>query len=278
MTSQASSSEQQTSQASDEGESASGASAFAAALAKTVNDDDPPPGGSGEDDSGKPGESRHKGKPSDLAAVAERLGVQVADLYAVKVPASGGREPLTIGQIKDRFAEFESLEADRLQFSESRIQQERDLEQARAEIRELLSAIPGEHLKKEVLQRVAQRVAERNTAARAKVVEVIPEWRDENLRTTETKELDKLMEGYGFPAGFASGIHDARLLKFMRDAMRREQQVRKALESVRKVTKQPTQATGTRAAPKPAGNQDQRPSMRPTTGRERFSEALRRNT
>src|SRR5262245_39518371 len=90
----------------------SGASGFAAALAKLEKDGagEKPVGSAGgesadgDDKSGEPRKSV-KATPEDLGALAQALGIKVEDLYKVKVPATGGRDAMTIGQIKDKFAE-----------------------------------------------------------------------------------------------------------------------------------------------------------------------------
>jgi hypothetical protein len=230
------------------GDEAGGRASFAQALAREVGDLDAEETAGDESKSGKGGE-QPKGPPKDLNELAERLGVKVSDLYGMAIPTGHGREPLTLGKVKDRYDSWASLEADRLAASEERVRGDAELTRARQELQELMSVIPREQLlNKEVLQRVAARVAARNQALDAQVIEAIPAWKDETIQTTERKDITTMLEGYGLTAPEVKAIRDPRLVKFLRDAVRREQQVRKALASVQKVTKKPQQQTNAAGA------------------------------
>lgn len=255
------------------GSNLAGASAFAAALAREVEGDEEP-GDTGDDGSGKPGERPTKGKPKDLAELAERLGVQVAELYDITIPAGSGREAMKLGQLKDRFESWGSLEADRLAFSETQVAHQAEIERGKQELRELLSVIPRQHLTQEALQRAAARVAERHRAQDAQVLEVFPEWKDPAKRQADIGEYSKMLEGYGLSAAEVKAIRDPRLLRFIRDSHRRAEQVRKALEAVKPAARKPQQQNTASGAPRRQGQQQQRQSLRPQTGRERFSELL----
>jgi hypothetical protein len=273
MTSAESSSAQQDSTpetAQAEADASSGASSFASILAKEIGDE-----GAKSADSGKPVEKDAKVTPSDLAAAAERLGIPVEELYKVKVPASAGREAMTIGQIKDRFTEWNSLEADRLSFSESQIQEKASIQQAKDEFKELLALIPKEQLNTANIQTAARRLAERHQAEGAKLLADMPEWKDEAKRTEELTAMEKALAGYGLPPKFTDSIRSAGLLRFIRDAVRREAQVRKALEAVRKVPKKPAPQQTNGGAPARIGQQTpSRPALKPVTERERFTAAF----
>lgn len=262
----------------------SGASGFAAALARIQTEEE---GGGAQDngdgdgseeldESGKPRKSV-KAVPADLGAMAEALGIKVEELYKVKVPATGGREAMTIGQIKDKFAEWASLETDRVAFDESKTKAEADLELAKQEIRELIAVIPKEHLNKEALARVAAKLVERNKAQGAQVAAAFPEWKDEAVRTAQVAEIEKTLSTYGFSKHEISAVKDPRILKLVRDSARRERQIAKALESVRKAPpNKPAQQPGTRLAPRNSP-QNQKPPGKPTSPRERFTEVLKRS-
>lgn len=247
-----------------------GAAAFRAALAEEVgNDDEPGESGTG-DDEGKPGESRKKVKPENLEALAQALGVEVSELYSVKVPAGSGREAMTLGQLKDRFAEWDSLEADRLAFSETRVQQEAELQRGLAEFRELLTIIPKEQLlNREVLTRAAARAAEKVKAQEAQLLVAIPEWKVEATRTKERGELASYLEGYGYSKQEAESIRDPRLVKLLRDAHRREQQVRAALAKVKPAQRKPAGSNTATGAPS-RGEHQQHNTGKPSTPRGRF--------
>lgn len=262
-------------QTESQGSNLSGADSFAAALAREVEQE------SGDTDDnktkGEPGESRNKAKPKSLNDLAERLGIEASELYEIAVPAGSGQEAMTLGQLKDRYQTWGTLEADRLAFTESQVQHQAQIEQGKQELRELMSMIPRDKLNTEVLQRVAARVAERNRALDAQVVEAIPEWKDAEKRTAEMGELSKMLASYGLQPAEVKAIRDPRMLRFIRDAHRRAEQVRKALEAVKPAARKPSQPSGGTGAPRKPGNEP-RNSLRPQSGRERFSELLRQES
>src|SRR5262245_16166484 len=102
-------------------------SSFATALAKELQAGEPVEPGQEGDDKGD-GKGKPKAVPKNLDALAEALGVEVSELYGIEVPSKvQGRKAMTFGGMKDRFAEWDSLEADRLAFSESRVSAEAEL-------------------------------------------------------------------------------------------------------------------------------------------------------
>jgi len=265
----------------DDGGSA-GASSFAAALAAQLKDgengDD-----EGADDGADTGDTRESGKKvklDSLDSLAASLGVKVEELYAVKIPAGHGREPMTVGQIKDRFTSFNSLEADRLSLTEERVAQEAEFEQTRAELRELLTVVPKENLSQDALRAAAARVAARNKADGAKLLAAMPEWRDEDRRNEDVAEIAAALGKYGIPASYVGTVRSPALMKFMRDAARREKQVQAALASVKNTPRKKAVVTATGGRPPritPQQNTGQRPG-KPTSARERFTTALRNAT
>lgn len=275
MSSVTSSGEQPERNDSPAADEAGGRTAFAQALAQELEGGEPVETGT-EGASGKQGESRKQPVPKNLEGLAERLGIEVSELYSIAVPAGHGREPMTLGKLKDRYTEWAALEADRLAFSEERVQREAALTVQQQELRELLSFLPRESLKPELFQKAAARVAERNKQLDAQLPVLIPEWKDETKRTADQTAMTKMLEGYGLTAPEVKAIRDPRLVKFIRDAMQRAELVRKALEAVKKPARKPQQQQAPRGAPaRQQQDQQQRPSLKPVSGREQFSAALR---
>ncbi len=275
MTSETSSSEQQdqtpVNPADSPDDVSSGATDFAAALAKEVDGDE---AGKTGDETGKPGKEPEKVTPQDLAAVAEKLGVPVEELYRIKVPASAGREAMTIGQIKDRFEQWSSLDADRLALSEAQVAENARVQAARDEFKELIAIIPKQHLNTDALQAAARRLAQRGEQERAALIEALPEWKDDAKRNADVAGISESLKAYGLPASFVHSINSAGLMRFIRDAVRREAQVKKALEGIRKVQKKPMAQTQGNGAPRNGAPNNSRPTLKPVSERERFSAAL----
>lgn len=247
MTLETSSSEQHD----DAGENTA-ASDFARALKLEVDADTQ----AEPDESGASSDSQHEdaqnAKPETLDDLAKRLNVDPADLYAIKVPRANG-EPLTLGALKDRFDEWAGLDAERIAWNEERTQRDNELHLARQELEELLATLPKEHVSQEALQKAASKVQQRIKSERARTLDAIPQWRDEERRTQELTGIANMLKEYGLPENYLSTVYDHRIMRFLRDAHLRMEQVRRALAAIeRKPTKQSGASKASGAARKPS--------------------------
>ena len=177
------------------------------------------------------------GKPTTLDELAERLSVNVSDLYNLQVPFGGGESPKTLGQIKDLVSDIDAFEMERLTWSETRAKKEADFMRSAQELTEVLQLIPKNAISKELLQRVS----ERRTAAKQRedmlLRDAIPDWADEQTETRERQLMQAHLKDYGFPEGYLDNLIDHKTVKFIRDAALRKQRIDNALERVRTVKK-----------------------------------------
>lgn len=204
-------------------------------------------------DEGKPDESPEKGKPKSLKALAETLELEDKDLYAIEVPMANG-ETRTLGQLKDLVAQQDQFALRELEWEEERHRKESELIRAQDELRELISALPQNAVKPEVLEKIRQKHEATLKIEREKTLEAIPEWKDENRRTEDIRGMVEHLKGYGFPETYIQSVFNHRTMKYIRDNWQREQRIRKALEAV-KTGKPPTTATA-----KPSGKSPRKPS------------------
>ena len=249
MNSEVSSSEQLESLETDEGSLASDV-----ARALLENDPNKPsdePEKSGTPES-KPRESASKAKLETLNDLAERLGVEVKDLYSIKVPRGDAKgEPFTLGALKDRFEEWSSLDTERLSWNEERTKRDNEMHLARQELSELLAALPKESVSKDALAKATAKVQQRIKRERELTLESITEWRDEERRTADLTGIAGMLEQYGLPANYLGTVYDHRILRFMRDAYQREQQVQRALSQLERRSKTSGSSKGSGPAKKP---------------------------
>jgi hypothetical protein len=239
-------------------------------LADLLRDDDDKPepetAGQGEPEQGQKGEageSRKQAKPKGLQDLAERLNLKPADLYAIEIPMSSG-EPMTLGKLKDLAAESGDLSEREIRFEEDRTRRENELAAAKAELQDLVAALPREALKPEILDKLKRRRDEYTRREKAQTLDAIPEWRDEATRTEEIGGMLEHLKGYGFPESYLGSIIDHRTLRYIRDNWRREQRIRRALDQVEK-GKPPKSARSAPAGSAPAkpGNSPKRSSTDP---------------
>lgn len=182
--------------------------------------------------SGGTAEKHQQVKPSKaFNDLAEKLGVKPEDLYALEVTLDGGTKK-TISQLKDIARTEGDLSVRELAIEEDRTKKEAEFFRVREELNELISALPQNALKPEVLNAVRQKHEAKLKRARAETLELIPEWQNEAKRTEEIGGIIEHLKGYGFPPAYLQQIFDARALKYIRENFLREQRLRKALDQV----------------------------------------------
>lgn len=196
-----------------------------------------PPAGAGTDDGDGKGGSRApkaQPKPKQFNDLAERLGVELSDLYKLEVATATDGSPVTVEQLKDAWAKRSDFSVSQLKWEEERGAQQAELVRANAELRELLSALPKDAVKPEVLDKVRRKHEETIRREQAATLRAIPEWADKETHTAELAEMAEWLQQYGFPVEYLKSVYDHRALFMMRSAWRREQRVKAALAEVEK--------------------------------------------
>lgn len=230
------------------------------------------------DDGGKPparSSSKSKLKAKDLNALAETLGVEVSDLYAVEIPSSKkGEKPFTLGKLKDLATQHGEFTVSRLRLDEDRRKFESEQIRAENELNEVLKYLPADAIKPEQLQKLRNRLAQRHAAERELVLEKIPEWQNEDTRNAELKSMVEHLASHGIPEAFLLHNFSLRLVKYVREAWRLETSVRKALEQVEE--RKPTTPPKARSAPpKKNGKAPPPPSSRMSQNVASFMDTIR---
>ncbi len=199
---------------------------LAAALGTETPEGDEPTG------NGDAGEKPKKAKLSDLKGLAEQLGVEVKDLYGIKIPSAKEGESFTLGELKDEMQKRSDFTVRELQWEEDRQAKQAEFSRAEGELRELLSALPVEALNPQVVEAARRKFADHVKAEQAKTLEAIPEWRDTARFDADMAEMAEHLAGYGFAPNYLATVNDARTLRYIRDNHLREKRVRAALASV----------------------------------------------
>lgn len=215
----------------------------------------------GNDDLSKP--------PESFEVLSKRLGLKPEQLYNVKVSMPNGAEALTIGQLKDRVGEVVDLETRETQFEQYRMQKEGETLRSQAEIREILSMIPKEHVKPEVVEKIRKRHEANLAIERRMTLEHIPEWRDEKRRGEDLQGMVEFMSTYGFDQTFLGTVTDHRAIKFIRDMFLRDRRIKRALADVKTADSRGQRASGKTKNPprnpvKQASNTTRRSGAVPT--------------
>lgn len=201
-----------------------------------------------QDEQDKP---KPKGKPKTLDDVAARLGIDVADLYKLEFGARGDGERHTLGSLKDMLAESETHATERMAWHEDRTRQQSELMQERRELEELLVALPEDLKTQKVRDAMKARYHARVQTERARMLDVIPAWKNSEVLSAELAAIEQHLASYGLDASFimqAASSH--RAMRYLRENWLREQRVQKALAQVKELPKKPTPNASRSTTPK----------------------------
>ena len=219
------------------------------AQAEPVERDD---SGPGELDSAEPVEpegveaTAEAEAPGDDAAVAlqdvaERLGLDAADLYDIEVPLGKG-ESTTLGELKDAFKEYGPVKDAQEKIQSQKDEYERSIMQSRAELNGILAVIPPE-LRQAVIDNGRQYNTQWEKTQRDQVLEAIPEWKQADQLQKDRDAIVAIGAQYGFSEPEMQYTNDARTLRMLRDFTRMKAQLDEA-NSAAKVKRQAPSAPG----------------------------------
>lgn len=204
------------------------------------------------DEKGIPGE-----RPTvdlEINAIAKHLGIDVAELYEkMVIPMPDGAESLTVGKLKDQAAERveHSLEVET--FHTERDAQRVEMDTARQELETIVRMIPAEMRTPEMLERAQAELRTTRQSEQVKLLNRIPEWRDETRRNADLEVIMPHIEAFGFPREMLETVTDHRLFAYVRHNALREQRLSKLLADAeaKRVRKSGGRAPGRRGAPAP---------------------------
>lgn len=202
-----------------------------AELLAAESDQDTAPGG---DDAAESSGSEETTKPTKFNELAGVNDLDLDALYGLTISLDDDSEPVTIEQLKDHFKERSEFDLNVIEFEETRTQQEGDLLRAKAELQEILQALPKNAVKPEVLQKIREKSDARLTEERAKTLQVIPDWKDEKKREADLSAMSEHLQDYGFPNNYLESVVSHQHFKYIRDNMLRERRIREAIAKVRK--------------------------------------------
>jgi hypothetical protein len=188
----------------------------------------------------------------DLAALAERLGVEPESLYEVQFPMPDGAEPVSLGQLKDAWREGKGLEAKQTELTRARAEWQADQIRQQREIDQLLSAIDPAAIRPEQAQAVQRVNAERLSREREALLRTVPEWSDPVAVQADVLAITAHLQPYGITAADVDAITDHRLLRYFREQAR--QAKAKEVQAGKAKLAQPKVAP--RRAPQPGAGAD----------------------
>jgi hypothetical protein len=174
-----------------------------------------------------------KTKPRTLKDLAGKLGISIEELYNVEVGMPGSEESSTLGSLKDLYQQRQATAIEQMRWQEQKSTEQGAAIRARTELTELMSLLPKESLRPEVLQKVREKHSLVIAREKARTLEVIPEWQEESTRSTELGGMREHLVRAGFEPGYLDQITDHRTMRYIRENFQREQRILAAMDLVK---------------------------------------------
>lgn len=198
----------------------------------------------------EPAEKQTKAKPTNLTELAETLGVEVKDLYAIKFPAAADGKEHTVGELKDMLAQQDDFNTRSLQWERDRQAKEASYRDAEEQLRVLIKALPKSALSPAILEHAKKKHELTLQAERERTLNAIPEWKDELIAKADLAEISELVRTYGFAEQDVKAMADHRTIQLLRDFAKLKRRVDTALAQVEEVKAQNLAKSRNNPAPK----------------------------
>jgi len=264
-----------------------GLAAFAAALTDAgvgepatppTGDGEPDPTGEQQDQPRADAEPKAKGKPAPkpkkLKELSSYAKLSDDELYAIEVPSAvEGGEAWTLGKLKDLAREHDDFTLNGLKREQEFRDRESKLLRTEEELRDILSSLPADAIKPELRERLKAKRDKAVNEERQRVLEVITEWSNRDVRTQELAAMVEHLKDNGFPESYLAGVLDHRTLRYIRANMLREQRLAAALEKV-KLRKPNTPAKGAKPTERPATRTQGKSNARDSRAHDNFANVL----
>ena len=164
--------------------------------------------------------------PKTIKALAEKLGVEAAELYDLKLAMPDGAE-VSIGQLKDGFQELEAVTTQRDELDERRIAFDTEISAKQSEIDGISAVINPERLTQQELDAYKAYVEQSGQREAEAMIRTTPEWKDPVQREADHKLMQEYGARFGISAAELSGIKSHKIVRLIRDAAIKSQRVKK---------------------------------------------------
>ena len=178
-------------------------------VAKLLADQEP------DDQDADRGDPDARDKPKSLAELAESAGIKVEDLYKLTIPLRDGGEPVTLGAMKDSLAKAQNLDLLAVEIEDRRTEFENGMIRARAELGEVVSLLP--EVPPALIEAARAKHIETLDRERAALLDVKPEWRDDQVFARAQDDILEAVADYGFKRSDLDLVVDHRLTKLLHD-------------------------------------------------------------
>ena len=212
----------------------------------------------GVPDSAEPAAAPREREPVTIKAIAEKFGVEPADLYRELKLSIGDGEELSLEDVKARHKDIAKLDAERISVVRQRGELEADRIAQQRELAKLRAATPAERVDPSMAQAYERYAAENRSREHEALLRAIPEWADKGVITADRKAMqDYLRDTGGWPAESIDHIEDHRLFRTLRQAVQDRKELL-ALKAEKAAAGQPKPKVGVA----PRGGSSQTPGQK----------------
>jgi hypothetical protein len=173
----------------------------------------------------------------DLKALAEKVGVEVSDLYGVRVAMGQGREPLTLGELKDSVNDLHTIEERREALVSERIDHQNAVLRDQHELSYIVDVM-GE-VPDELRQLAAEKHQIEATKQREKLLNIFPGWKDPQEYVGARERMIGAIGELGLSETDLSLVNDARWIKLIHDYAELSENARNAEAGRKRLRKLP---------------------------------------
>ncbi len=200
---------------------------------------EPEPESAAPDDDSAPESEPEPDVAFDLTAMAEKMGVEISELYDIEIPLGGEREPITLGQFKDHVQELFTVEERQTALEGQKIEHENAVIRDQQELLAMINE-SGVELSPQLRQRANEAAQHHAQQQRELLFTSLPTWRDQAVYQNDRAEMVETLNGvYGISEAQIGSTTEAVLIKMMHDLTRFHRMFGEADANAKRIPKVP---------------------------------------
>lgn len=182
-----------------------------------------PPAGEG----GDAGEGSGDGASDSLTLenLAEKLGVNTAELYDVAIPMPDGQETVKLSDLKDMATKYTRQDGERLEWETETGRQRQELATGRMELQHMLEMVPQQFRTAEMLGQAKRSLSKIRQDEARMLLDRVPEWKDPKVFESDQRLIIDHLAPFGFTKEDWGTVVDHRLQAYARQNARFMQRV-----------------------------------------------------
>ena len=173
----------------------------------------------------------------DPKTLAERLGIDVDEVYGIKFKYGDDGESMSLGELKDLGTRVKTIDQEAETLEVDRTSLENDNMTSRAEIQNIVSMLPMEAITPQLVAAARQQHNNLVQNERVALLSAIPAWTEPTVELEARGEILENLKQYGFKAVEVNHMMDHRLIKMIHDFTRLKARLLPKTEEVRKLRK-----------------------------------------